>query len=686
MKPTRRSRGKRSKAIQEKTRVRKQLSPEADPSLDKVLSKIGRPADSDFTPDPFQMEALEAIEKGDCLVTAPTGAGKTWIAEQAIGAVLERGGRAWYASPLKALTNAKWVEFSGLFNGEKVGILTGDVKENPDAPVIVGTTEILRNQLYDAMYRGENLPCDLVILDEAHFLGDPDRGVVWEEIMIYLPSRINLLLLSATIGNAQEICLWLSSIRGKECRLVKESRRPVPLFPLFLRPSGKLFPYLEARKLHPKVAEFTGKRGHFRQPEGFLPEILQVLETFQLAPAIFFLKSRSECDGALLRCLEAGGGEEDEAFRADLEEQLLRYPYLREHRQLSLLKKTRLAAHHGGQLPAWKMLVESMMKKGHLRAIFATSTVAAGVNYPARTIVLFNSDLYNGREFSPLSATEFHQMTGRSGRRGLDKIGFMLALPGRFMNLEHLKRLFFRRPDNIASRIRNDFSMALNLLLSHSPAGIRDIFTRSLAAYQQNQEERKSKTVRGKSLWEDFLGHLAFLKQEGFVDDRDRLTENGIWASKLRLDQPLLIAEGIRREAFPRDDERLLAAIVALFVYDGDQEMEIDKKKQPRRLNAAYGRMMKAIGPMGRRLEAAGFPLTDFYYWTAVVIYDWARGYDWDHLVERTKITDGGLAMLIARTADNLRQLASLKETHPELADLAVRARAAILREPVIFL
>ena len=170
--------------------------------------------------------------------------------------MLERGGRAWYASPLKALSNSKWVEFGLHFDPENVGIITGDTKENTEAPIIVGTTEILRNQLYDAMHQGKDLKCDLVILDEAHFLGDADRGVVWEEIMIYLPARINLLLLSATIGNGEEIAQWLESIRKKSCVVIREEKRPVPLYPLFLHPSGCLHPFLDGKKVSVPVADF----------------------------------------------------------------------------------------------------------------------------------------------------------------------------------------------------------------------------------------------------------------------------------------------------------------------------------------------------------------------------------------------------------------------------------------------
>ena len=218
------------------------IRPGFDAELKKVFAEIGVPEKQPFVPDPFQTEALAAIGQADCLVTAPTGSGKTWIAEQAIANIRLENKQAWYASPLKALSNAKYAEFSRTFGKRKVGILTGDRKERPDAPIIVGTTEILRNQLYDAMHRGHTLATDLVILDEAHYLGDPDRGVVWEETMIYMPRRIPLLMLSATIGNADQIASWLSQIRSKPCKVVRETHRPVPLFPLFLHPSGKLLP------------------------------------------------------------------------------------------------------------------------------------------------------------------------------------------------------------------------------------------------------------------------------------------------------------------------------------------------------------------------------------------------------------------------------------------------------------
>jgi ATP-dependent RNA helicase HelY len=664
------------------------LQADAEPVLKGIFAKIGKPVPTPFTPDSFQLHALKAIGKTDCLVIAPTGSGKTWIAEQAILSVFERGGRCWYASPLKALTNAKWVEFGLHFESRNVGILTGDTKENADAPIIVGTTEILRNQLYDVMHRGDDLNCDLVILDEAHFLGDDDRGVVWEEIMIYLPVRINLLLLSATIGNGDEIAAWLSKIRGKECAVIREEKRPVPLYPLFLHPSGRIMPYLEKKRLFSKISEFLRekqKRQPYRDKPLHFGEIIRILGKYQLLPAIFFLKSRSECDAALKTCGRLPDNDADDAFHYTLEELISRFPYLEKHKQLYHLNTARVASHHAGQLPAWKFLVETMMKNGHLRAIFATSTVAAGVNFPARTIILFNSDLFNGREFNPLKGTEFHQMTGRAGRRGQDNIGFLLVVPGRFMDIGHIRRLLYKKPEDIISQIKNDFSMVLNLLLSQTPEDIRNIFENSFAMYQHTYRiKRQDELTESQDLWEDFLKHLHFLRTEGFVDEHHRLTENGFWASKLRLDQPLLIAECLKQRAFPTDNEKLLAAMIAPFVYDGDQNVKITGKKLSRRLTRSYNRVLSTLKPLSERMKAAGFSISPLYLWTSAVLYDWARGVDWDEIIINAGISDGDMAMLVLRTADNLRQITSLKETHPEMAALAVKAREAILREPVI--
>jgi superfamily II RNA helicase len=234
-------------------------SRQGERAMNKLLEGIGRPAASPFKPDPFQIEALAALEFEDVLVTAPTGSGKTWIAREEIRRLLETGRRAWYTSPLKALTNSKYQEFALEFGADRVGILTGDRKENSDAPLIVGTTEIYRNQLFDALRGGAQLRADLVVLDEAHYLADEDRGHVWEEAIILSPPRVRLLLLSATIGNAAEFAAWMEEVRGVRCGVVaRPGARPVPLRAAFLYPEGQLAPLLdEDGNLHPEIERLS---------------------------------------------------------------------------------------------------------------------------------------------------------------------------------------------------------------------------------------------------------------------------------------------------------------------------------------------------------------------------------------------------------------------------------------------
>src|ERR1041384_639799 len=227
--------------------------------IKRLLEGIGTPRPAPFKPDPFQLEALAALEYQDVLVTAPTGSGKTWIAREQIRRLLDSGRRAWYTSPLKALTNSKYQEFIDEFGAERVGILTGDRKENSDAPLIAGTTEIYRNQLFDSLRGGSEVSADLVVLDEAHYLADEERGHVWEEAIILTPPRIRLLLLSATIGNAHEFAVWLEEIRGVRCGVITgPMKRPVPLRSALLLPDRRVLRLLnESGSLNPEIAKLA---------------------------------------------------------------------------------------------------------------------------------------------------------------------------------------------------------------------------------------------------------------------------------------------------------------------------------------------------------------------------------------------------------------------------------------------
>lgn len=880
------------------------------PKLKPVLEKIGMPENQDFTPDAFQLQAIEALENNDVLVTAPTGAGKTWIAEKAIERVFASGGRCWYACPLKALSNSIYAEFGQIFGEENLGILTGDRKENPQAPIIVGTTEILRNQLYDSMSLGEDLPIDLVVLDEAHYLGDHDRGVVWEEVLIYMPSRIRLLLLSATIFNAQEICHWLSWLRKIPCEWITVHKRPVPIYPIFLFPEGELSPLAGKHGLLRRVKKtsyeyLNRRRGRTRFPP--VQKILEYLEQANLLPAIFFFKSRSDCNRAVEQCVlesrgrKKRGFESELRFRNDLSVFLDKHPYLRQHAQLPALIRARVGAHHGGQLPIWKDLLETMMKSGNLKAIFSTSTVAAGVNFPARTVVLFQSDRFNGQGFVQLTSTELLQMTGRAGRRRMDRIGFVLLYPGPFLRPDAIYTLLQSPPDAVDSQIKVNFSMVLNLLLSHRPEEVKDIFANSFATYQNimaqsdivgeknsvskkirvhleeghchrvsevmerrqeigelrktledlrtneaacltaialspylqpgrlirttkndifvvlKKEKKKerygircfrinlitdgkrsklrsywlrlekikdvfankvelpenngmnylpepwAKSVKeivsrneivnleklvpgsnrhaldsiktkiiaaekklegfpcsscsirmdclngrksrlGKllrklkhyeeklqviqySLWKEFARHLRFLQSEGYVTEKGELTADGVWACRLRLDQPILVSECIRKNVFPDKDPILLSALVAPFVNDRRTDKETSYKDIEGNvpLKKAFSTLSATLKPLYRRLDREGFPCHTLTFWPVKAVFMWASGKSWAETRLESGIDEGDLAMLIYRTVDNLRQLTSLVDTHPKLVQTAEDAIQLLLREPIAF-
>jgi len=418
-------------------------------------------------------------------------------------------------------------------------------------------------------------------------------------------------------------------------------------------------------------------------------EVIKVLKNYNLLPAIFFLKSRFDCN----RAVEMYNERLDEpASRKQERNQLIldyihQYPILADHAQMFKLRRLAVGAHHSGQLPMWKLVIEALMTRGLLDAVFATSTVAAGVNFPARTVVIMNSDRFNGKEFVPLDATQFHQMTGRAGRRGADQIGFAVTIPGKFMDLPLIVQLNHSPPSYIDSQIQINFSMVLNLLLSHTPSEINRLLEKSFATYlilkTRRLSHKKKKEARTR-LWREFQRHLRFLQKENFVHEDETLTEDGVWTSQLRVDQPLLIAQGFRKQIFPKDDPALLAALIASFVNERESDDAKVEELAPQELQTLHQDMIHALRPLARRMSMHGFTARPLYLKPALTIYNWAKGENWQDVLKFSGLADGDLAMMIIRTADNLRHTATLNEYFPEVANTSYQAISCILREPVV--
>ncbi|MDR2198731.1 MAG: DEAD/DEAH box helicase [Deltaproteobacteria bacterium] len=653
------------------------------------LLNIGQPHAAPFIPDPFQLEAVREIRDYDVIVSAPTGSGKTWIAQKAIEEELARGNRIWYTSPLKALSNSKFIEFGKIFGKDNVGLLTGDHKMNTGSPLIVGTTEILRNQLYDSMGKMENIGYDLVIMDEAHYLGDPDRGVVWEEILIYLPVRVRLLLLSATIENAGDMADWLAATRGRVIKVVHGGERPVPLIPLCLD-DNKLMLLSSAVSRVRKKPDPIGRRGRKPQISSATGPVIKCLSEMDLLPAIFFLKSRSDCDKAVGYF---NGELEESPERRALRNEFID-SYLKEHPEIescspfARLRETGLAAHHAGHLPYYKLLIEELMSRGLLTAIFATSTVSAGVNFPARTVVIPQSDRYDGALFQNLTPTELAQMTGRAGRRGQDLIGFALIIPGPFMDLSLMDKLFRSPPNPVRSRLNINFPMVLNLLDSMRLDDVKDLLSQSFSAWQKT--EVKSQEIleqASQKLWKSFLAHVEFLKRRGLVTPDDKLTPDGQIVSKLRLEYPLVFHEALKKGALPEKPE-LLAATLAFL---GERPrirfscgQKVYQPPIPSNLKEVLLTFRRRTKPIILSLKKNDFPYPHENVFQSNAVHIWAASGDFSRAYSQLGRDPGDMVRLSLLTAEILNQLAALDDFYPEISQASREAVSLLLKPPVI--
>ncbi len=460
-----------------------------------------------YQPDPFQWDAAEAIESGrNVVVTAPTGSGKTLIAEVAVHLALERGKRIFYTTPIKALSNQKFGDLVDEHGADLVGLLTGDNVINGNAPIVVMTTEVLRNMIYADVDALADL--GFVILDEVHYLQDRFRGAVWEEVIIHAPRHAQFVCLSATIANANDFAAWIGERRGRT-ELIQTWERPVPLESMYLlsdRIRGgdlRLFPMFKTRdgrtRTNSKLEQLLGteRRGKNRFGTPRRIATIEHLAEENMLPAIFFIFSRAGCSSAALGMVEAGvrliDSDSRERVRSIAEERTAHLSdadlgALDYGRWLAGLEAG-VSAHHAGLVPAFKETVEELFAAGLLKAVFATETLALGINMPARTVVLENLSKFDGEGHSLLTPGDYTQLTGRAGRRGIDEQGYGVVLHSRFVDFSQVVKIAETGAHPLTSSFRPTYNMAANLIANYPQERAEELLNASFAQYLRGGDD-----------------------------------------------------------------------------------------------------------------------------------------------------------------------------------------------------
>lgn len=448
-----------------------------------------------FELDDFQKDACRCITDGKSVVVcAPTGAGKTVIAQHAIHCALEQGKKVFYTTPLKALSNQKYNDFSEKYGIDKVGLLTGDTSINRGAQIVVMTTEVFRNMLYGTNFGSvtDNLKdVKYVILDEVHYMNDEQRGTVWEESIIYCPTNVQIVALSATVANADKLTEWINTVHSRT-ELINTDFRPVPLRFYYFDSSqpNTLLPLLTPngtlnKKIKPEKKEF--KRGKTVQKRNTVKDVVRNLHEKNMLPAIYFTFSRKKCDEQMEKCasLCLVTPKEQEEIRQIIDDYIAENPYLYKNKHIEYLMLG-VASHHAGLLPGWKVLVEKLFQKGLIKVVFATETLAAGINMPARSTVISSISKRTDNGHRTLTPSEFLQMSGRAGRRGMDEIGYVVIVGTPFQTPEEVAELVLSDANPLESKFSPSYSMVLNLLQRFTLEEAKELVLKSFGYFSSN--------------------------------------------------------------------------------------------------------------------------------------------------------------------------------------------------------
>jgi ATP-dependent RNA helicase HelY len=627
---------------------------------------------------------MEAIDRGESvLVSAPTGSGKTLVAEYAAARALDVGGKTFYTTPIKALSNQKFAELSQRYGAERVGLLTGDVSHQARAPIVVMTTEVLRNMLFARSDLLDGLA--VVVLDEVHYLQDPYRGSVWEEILVLTPAGITFVSLSATVSNAADFGAWLSSVRGTT-RVIVERHRPVQLSHHFAvaergRDGLVVLPLLREGKANPEGAVLDERRrrnprNRFRVPRR--SEVIEYLAAADMLPAINFIFSRAACDDATRRCLEDGirltTPDERLRIRAHTEAAVARL----DNEDLATLGyepwsaalEAGIAPHHAGLVPAFRQAVEQSFSEGLLKVVFATETLALGINMPARTVVVERFAKFRGADTSALTSGEYQQLTGRAGRRGIDTRGHALVLWSPSTPFGLVARTAIAPPPELVSSFHPTYNLAVNLVRRWSRDEAHGLLA---ASYGQWQAPPSSV-----SLAAQLDRRIAVLEQRGYVDGW-RMTEAGGVLASIYHESDLLVSEAVRGGLFDGLDPAALAGVASGFTYESRsgtddpaprQAVVVDRLGWLASLAAALRADERRVGLRRTRLPDPGL---------ARAVTAWARGATLESVLAETVIAPGDFVRNVRQLIDLLRQLAQVA-TDRHTAEAAGGAVAQLRR------
>lgn len=653
--------------------------------------------------DPFQVRARDAIRADqNVLVSVPTGSGKTVVGEFAIERATGRGLKCFYTTPIKALSNQKFNDLRAALGHDEVGLLTGDHSINPDASVVVMTTEVLRNMVYAESSGLEDL--GWVVLDEVHFMADAYRGPVWEEVLIHTPPEVHFVCLSATISNAVELRDWITSLRGPTT-LVVEHERPVALDPVMmvgdrLHDEIDLVPLLVRGRPNSRGSRYDVDQrqqlvGRRRKPRFFTPrrpEVVRELHHEQLLPALYFIFSRKGCDEAAARCVKAGLRLTTAAERHRIDEIVADRTAELDPDDLAVLGFDRwrtalragVAAHHAGLVPPFREAVELCFVEGLTKVVFATETLALGINMPARSVVIEKLTKFNGETHEPLTPSTFTQLTGRAGRRGIDDHGHAVVLWSPFNTFRSVAQLAASRDFTLESAFRPNYNMAANLIDRYDRTTAFEVLSRSFAQFRldrtpptktgtdrpEGERSRRDHGRRRRELTDEFESIIQILRTTGHARDWS-LTDAGRRLRRIFHQSDLLISLTIDAGLFDGLDPAEVAAMVSTITYEHrSKEPPGDPIFPTIQLRERFGELQRIWADLSSLERGHGVIMTaEPQGGFMSSAWAWTAGNELSLIVDED-LTGGDFVR-------NIRQVIDLAEQLGELSPVTATARSA---------